>query len=114
MTPACAKACPTESIQFGNVVQLRENARKRVDELRQRGVKEAYLYGESAESQPGTEGLNAFFLLLDKPEVYNLPPDPVVPTTKGKDAWRSMGIAMAGMALAAVGAVLFGREGGRR
>jgi len=53
--------------------------------------------------------LNAFFLLTDKPEVYNLPPDPVVPTKKVKDAWLSM----AAMAVAAIGTVLFaGREKG--
>lgn len=109
MTPACAKACPTESIKFGDVDRLRAAARERVEDLRAQGLREAYLYGESAESQPGTGGLNAFFLLVDKPEVYNLPPDPVVPTKNSKEAWRSMGIAAAGMAAAAVGAVLFGR-----
>jgi formate dehydrogenase iron-sulfur subunit len=65
---------------------------------------------KNAASPPGTGGLNAFFLLVDKPEVYNLPPDPVVPTKISKDAWTSMGVAAAGMALAAVGAVLFGRN----
>src|SRR5947209_14119605 len=79
MTPACAKACPTQSIQYGDLVQLRVKARARVDELHARGMQEAYLYGVD---QPGTEGLNAFFLLVDKPEAYNLPPDPVVPTKK--------------------------------
>jgi formate dehydrogenase iron-sulfur subunit len=110
MTPACAKACPTESIKFGELDDLRAEAKQRVENLHEKGMREAYLYGESAESQPGTEGLNAFFLLLDKPEVYNLPPNPVVPTKKSGDAWKSMGIAAAGMALAAVGAVLFGRD----
>ena len=109
MTPACAKACPTESIKFGDLDHLRAQAKQRVEALREKGLREAHLYGESAESQPGTEGLNAFFLLLDKPEAYNLPPDPVVPTKKSKDAWASMGVAAAGMALVAIGAVLFGR-----
>jgi formate dehydrogenase iron-sulfur subunit len=76
-------------------------------------MKEAYLYGADKESQPGTGGLNAFFLLVDKPEVYNLPPDPIVPTTKGKDAWKSMAAAAAGVAIAAIGSVLFGRAGAR-
>ncbi|HLH38999.1 MAG TPA: 4Fe-4S dicluster domain-containing protein [Bryobacteraceae bacterium] len=113
MVPACAKSCPTESIQFGEIEELRRKARKRLEQLHQAGVHEAYLYGASAEEQPGTEGLNAFFLLLDRPEVYNLPPDPVAPTKKGKDAWASMGLAMAGMALAAIGSVLFSRRGER-
>jgi len=110
LTPACAKACPTESIQFGDLDQLRERASERVEQLHRRGMPEAYLYGASAEDQPGTEGLNAFFLLVDKPEVYNLPPDPVAPGKKVKDAWVAAGAAAAGMALAAIGAVLFGGE----
>ncbi len=43
--PACAKACPTESIQFGDVDVLRERARKRVETLVGRGVAGAQLYG---------------------------------------------------------------------
>lgn len=110
MTPACAKACPTASIQFGEVEELRERARNRVATLHENGVGEAYLYGASAEEQPGTEGLNAFFLLVDKPEVYNLPPDPVVPTKKTAESWKAMGWAMLGVAVAAVGAALGSRE----
>ena len=75
-------------------------------ELHERGVGEAYLYGVDAGNQPGTEGLNAFFLLVDRPEVYNLPPDPVVPQMKTAQAWTSMAAAVAGMAVAAVAAVL--------
>jgi formate dehydrogenase iron-sulfur subunit len=114
MTPACAKACPTESIQFGDLDVLRERAQKRVESLQDGGLREAYLYGARAEDQPGTGGLNAFFLLLDKPEVYNLPPDPVVPTRKTREAWASMAGAAAGIALAAIASVLLSRAGGRR
>jgi formate dehydrogenase iron-sulfur subunit len=114
MTPACAKACPTESIQFGDLDELRIRAGKRVEKLHASGLSEAYLYGASKEDQPGTEGLNAFFLLLDKPEVYNLPPDPVVPTKNVDEAWRSMAAAVAGVALAALGSILFSRSGVRK
>jgi formate dehydrogenase iron-sulfur subunit len=113
MVPACAKACPTASIQYGELEQLKQTARERVNQLRQNGMSEAYLYGESAEAQPGTEGLHAFFLLTDKPEVYNLPPDPVVPTKKVREAWTSMAYAALGMAAAALGSVMISRTGGR-
>jgi formate dehydrogenase iron-sulfur subunit len=108
MEPACAKACPTASIQFGEINELRHRARARVEQLHELGVKEAYLYGEDAQSQPGTSGLNAFFLLLDKPEVYNLPSDPEVPTHKGKKSWISVGLAAIGVAALAFASVILG------
>jgi formate dehydrogenase iron-sulfur subunit len=114
MTPACAKACPTESIQFGDVDELRKRAKQRVKDLHQRGTKEAYLYGEDEGSQPGTEGLHAFFLLTERPEVYNLPPDPVVPTKKVAAAWTSMAVAALGMFGAALASVALGRRRGGR
>jgi formate dehydrogenase iron-sulfur subunit len=70
MEPACAKACPTQSIQFGPVIELREQAQQRLSALHSQGVAEARLYGAD-ESVYG--GLNAFFLLMDEPEAYQLP-----------------------------------------
>jgi formate dehydrogenase iron-sulfur subunit len=70
MEPACAKACPTQSIQFGPVIELRDKAQRRVDQLHAQGVSEARLYGHDDEVYGG---LNAFFLLMDEPEVYRLP-----------------------------------------
>jgi formate dehydrogenase iron-sulfur subunit len=107
LEPACAKVCPTDSIVFGDLIELKEIAEKRVQTLHERGVDEAYLYGVDAANQPGTGGLNAFFLLVDKPEVYNLPPDPEVPTLKGNQSWAAMAGACAGMLLAAVAAVVW-------
>jgi formate dehydrogenase iron-sulfur subunit len=110
MTPACAKHCPTQSIQFGDLDELRDRARHRVEKLHARGITDAYLYGVDAENQPGTGGLNAFFLLMDKPEVYNLPPDPVVPTLKGHKSWAMVGLGALGMMALAFGSVLLGVE----
>ncbi|HEX7736606.1 MAG TPA: 4Fe-4S dicluster domain-containing protein [Ktedonobacteraceae bacterium] len=78
LEPACAKACPTNSIQFGEVTQLKAHARERVKELRLRGVNDARLYGADETILEG--GLNSFFLLLDQPEVYNLPERPTRPS----------------------------------
>ncbi|MFI5794508.1 4Fe-4S dicluster domain-containing protein [Streptomyces sp. NPDC051677] len=97
--PACAKACPTESIQFGPLDELRERAALRVDQLREEGVPGAQLYGHDAEDGVGGDG--AFFLLLDEPEVYGLPPDPVVTTRDLPAMWKHAGAA----ALALLGGV---------
>ncbi|HTI13289.1 MAG TPA: 4Fe-4S dicluster domain-containing protein [Dictyobacter sp.] len=77
MEPACAKACPTDSIQFGEVAKLKEQARARLGYLHEQGVEEAQLYGVDDNILDG--GLNSFFLLLDEPEVYNLPKNPPRP-----------------------------------
>jgi formate dehydrogenase iron-sulfur subunit len=108
LEPACAKACPTDSITFGPIEELKADARRRIEQLKERGVRDAYLYGDDAESQPGTEGLHAFFLLVDDPEVYNLPPDPQVPTKRALGAWASLAAAALGMAAVAIGASLRG------
>src|SRR5690348_8761227 len=105
MQPACAKACPTDSIKFGDIDDLREKAKARVEQLHTRGMTEAYLYGADAASQPGTGGLNAFFLLVDEPEVYNLPPDPVAPEKKVGASWRALALAGLGLVIAAAAAV---------
>jgi formate dehydrogenase iron-sulfur subunit len=111
LEPACAKACPTDSIQFGPVDELRERAKQRVSDLQEAGVAGAQLYLD--DPADGIGGGGAFFLLLDEPEVYGLPPDPVVTTRDLPRMWRH--VATAGAALAA-GALLAcaGRHSGGR
>ena len=109
LEPACAKSCPTDSIQFGEVAELRERAAARVAELHARGVTDAYLYGAGEAEQPGTEGLNAFFLLVDEPEVYNLPPDPAAPSTRVAQGWGALAVASLGLLAAAAASVISAR-----
>jgi formate dehydrogenase iron-sulfur subunit len=104
LTPACAKACPTESIQFGPLEELRERAARRVEALHERGVPQARLYGHDPDDGVGGDG--AFFLLLDEPEVYGLPPDPVVTTRDLPAMWRRAGMAALTMGAAVVAAFL--------
>jgi formate dehydrogenase iron-sulfur subunit len=103
-TPACAKACPTESIQFGAVDELRERAQRRVTELHEQGETRARLYLE--DPGDGVGGGGAFFLLLDEPEVYGLPPDPVVTTRDLPRMWRHVATAAAALAVGAAAACL--------
>ncbi len=91
LEPACAKACPTDSIQFGPLDELREIAQARLAELHAAGVTEARLYGDDPDD--GVGGAGAFFLLLDEPQVYGLPPDPVVTTKDLPSMWRWAGVA---------------------
>jgi formate dehydrogenase iron-sulfur subunit len=105
--PACAKACPTDSIQFGVLDELRERAAKRVEQLQDAGIADARLYGHDPDDGVGGDG--AFFLLLDAPEVYGLPPDPVVTTRDLPAMWRHVGLAAASLAGMVVAAV-FGRR----
>jgi formate dehydrogenase iron-sulfur subunit len=74
LEPACAKACPTDSIQFGPYEELVEVAERRVATLRARGVDGAYLYGAGDDADDELAGgLGAFFLLAHPPERYGLP-----------------------------------------
>jgi formate dehydrogenase iron-sulfur subunit len=108
LTPACAKACPTESIQFGPLDELRARAARRAEALRERGVA-ARLYGERADRQPGTGGLHAFFLLTDEPEVYNLPPAPAVPTVGAGRSWLAAAAGAIGLLAVAAATMLLER-----
>ncbi|MDQ6839992.1 MAG: 4Fe-4S dicluster domain-containing protein [Actinomycetota bacterium] len=111
-TPACAQACPTESIQFGPLEELRARAAQRVDTLHESGIVDARLYGADPEGD-GVGGFGAFFLLLDEPEVYGLPPAPVSTTRDLPQMWRGATVAAGVMAAVAAGIFGLGRVGGR-
>ncbi len=107
LEPACAKACPTDSIQFGDLGELRARAERRVATLHEAGVADARLYLE--DEADGIGGAGAFFLLLDEPEVYGLPPDPVSTTRDLPRMWRAAALA-AGTLLAAVATAFAGER----
>ncbi|GAB3973043.1 4Fe-4S dicluster domain-containing protein [Plantactinospora veratri] len=104
--PACAKSCPTDSIQFGELSELRARAAARVSDLHDAGVDSARLYG--ADPYDGVGGAGAFFLLLDEPEVYGLPPDPVVTTRDLPAMWRRTALVAAGLLAALIAVSLPG------
>lgn len=98
MEPACAQACPTDSILFGTHQEMRQAAGERLAEVVEAGYVGAQLYG--ADEDNGVDGCGAFFLLLDDPEVYGLPPDPVAATRDVASTWGAA--AAAALALAGV------------
>jgi formate dehydrogenase iron-sulfur subunit len=98
LTPACAKVCPTESIVFGRLDDLRARGAERVRMLQAQGYDDAQLY-DPRETSVG--GIHAFFLLLGGPESYGLPPKPQIPTIYLKSSW----FAAAATAIGAIVAV---------
>jgi len=105
LTPACAKVCPTESIQFGELEDLRERAKQRIAELKDRGIGDASVYDPVYSAVQGT---HAIFIVRGDQKMYNLPPNPEVPTTYLRAGWTSAAIAagamLAGTLIAFLGA----------
>jgi formate dehydrogenase iron-sulfur subunit len=90
LEPACAKVCPTQSIQFGEIGELRARAEQRVIELAARGITDAVVYDPQDSSVGGT---HAIFLVRGDLDDYNLPAAPEVPTIALRDAWQSAALA---------------------
>lgn len=86
LVPACAKACPTESIKFGGLGELEKRAEERVQELRSRGFADARVYNAAGTSVGRT---HALFVLLGEPESYNFPPAPEAPRAHLRSAWTA-------------------------
>ncbi len=116
LEPACAKACPTDSIQFGPYDELVERAQGRVLELHERGLESAYLYGagDAPEDQLAGE-LGAFFLLTEPPERFGLPAHADSPIQENAPIATAAGL-IAGVAAAAmtVGSFVVKHRAGRR
>jgi formate dehydrogenase iron-sulfur subunit len=105
LEPACAKACPTDSIQFGPYDELVERAKGRVAELHERGVETAYLYGAGDEGEDQIAGdLGAFFLLTEPPERFGLPAHADSPIQQNVPVATAAGLA-AGVTAAATAIV---------
>ena len=108
LEPACAKACPTDSINFGTHEDMLAMAADRLDQVVAAGYPGAQLYGDGPSN--GVDGAGSVFLLLDAPEVYGLPPDPIASSKHLGSMWRA--------AFAAAGALVAGITvatlGGRR
>jgi formate dehydrogenase iron-sulfur subunit len=99
LTPACAKVCPTESIVFGRLDDLRARGSKRVQDLRESGYSDAQLYDPQETS---VRGLHAFFLILGEPDAYGLPPKPQIPTIYLKASWTAAFVTGAAAILAVI------------
>jgi formate dehydrogenase iron-sulfur subunit len=107
LEPACAQACPTQSIQFGELEALRARATGRLAELHDRGITDAGLYDARDTSVGGT---HAMFIVRGDPRAFNLPPAPEVPAVHLKAAWRSAALAAGAMLAGAMLAFLAGGE----
>ena len=105
LKPACASVCPTQSIQFGDLDELRARATARQIELQARGVADAVVYDPTHTSVGGT---HAIFLLRGDPRDFNLPRDPQVPTALLGAAWQAAGVGAALMLAVTSLAFVFG------
>jgi formate dehydrogenase iron-sulfur subunit len=107
LVPACAKACPTESIQFGPLDELRERARTRVEQLHAAGMTDANVWNPTETSVGGT---HAFFLVRGDARAYNLPANPQAPRALLGAAWKSAATAAGAIALASLAAFALTRR----
>ena len=105
--PACAKACPTESIKFGEINEMKIVAQERLRELHSRGMDDAKIYNPTDTS---VEGLHALFIFRGDERQYNLPPKPEVPLKYQAAGWRSAAIGASLMLLGTFAAFLGARR----
>jgi len=99
--PACVKTCPPEALKFGDREALVAEGRAKVTTLAQKGLPNAYLYGDTE-----LDGLHVLYVLDDSPKTYGLPVNPRVPAVTNvwqnilKPAgWMLGGLTIVGLAL---------------
>ncbi|MFC1946858.1 4Fe-4S dicluster domain-containing protein [Chloroflexota bacterium] len=92
--PACADACPTGAIEFGTRDSLLEEAKARVNALKDSGFSNADLYGETESG-----GLHVMYVLTDDPSEQGLPEEPRFATNNTWVKWVSGVIAGAVVAV---------------
>jgi len=111
LQPACVKACPTGCLQFGTKDQMLDVANKRVEQLKKTGFADAAVYNPSGVGGTGVVTVLAFG---DRPELYGLPANPVVPlmVRLWKGPLKALGnLAMiGGVVAAAAHYIRFGRK----
>jgi formate dehydrogenase beta subunit len=111
LQPACVKACPTGCLQFGTKADMLEIANRRVEQLKANGVAQAAVY-----DPPGVGGTGVVTVLAfgDRPELYGLPRNPVVPRAvrfwKGALKWTGNAAMLGGLLVAAIHYIRYGRK----
>ncbi|HSG01100.1 MAG TPA: 4Fe-4S dicluster domain-containing protein, partial [Vicinamibacterales bacterium] len=86
LAPACATACPTESIQYGDLEELRVRARNRLATLAGRGLTDAVIYDPAHTNVGGT---HAIVLVRGQVTDYDLPESPEMPSIRLAGGWTS-------------------------
>ncbi len=76
LEPACTPTCPTDGLQFGERDELVDLGKERVTKLKEKGHKDASLYGEK-----DLGGLGVIYALPEKPEFFGLPESPSYPAS---------------------------------
>ena len=104
LKPACATACPTESILFGTIDDMQAAAAARIETLHARGASDATLY-DAADSSVG--GIHSLFILRGDPGDFNLPANPVMPTAHLRAGWTSALLTSAGLVASAMAAFAY-------